>query len=185
MIGSLRGTILHRQDNWAIVETDSGVGYRVFVGGQNLSPTEPILLYTHHHVREDSDDLYGFTSVEDLMVFEMLLSVSGVGPKMAQAIQSSLGPQTIAEAVASHQSAVFKSVSGVGQKVADKIVLELKGKITGNGSLGMQGTQNGDFFEALLGLGYHQNEIVGVMKDLDPALSTEDRLKQALRLLKK
>jgi Holliday junction DNA helicase RuvA len=185
MIGSLRGTILHRQDNWTIIETNSGVGYRIFVGNQGFIPGESTVLYTHHHVREDADDLYGFVSIDDLMIFELLLSVSGVGPKMAQAIQSTLGAQTIMEAVASHQTAIFKSVSGVGQKVADKIVLELKNKVGSAGSLGVAGDENSDLFEALMGLGYRQQEIVTVMKDLDPALSTEERLKQALRLLKK
>lgn len=185
MIGSIRGQILLRQENWSIIETANGIGYKIFVGNQPLSDREEVLLYTYHHVREDYDDLYGFSDYQDLQMFELLLSVSGVGPKMALAIQSTLGSATISEAISSHQSAIFKSVSGVGQKVAEKIILELKGKVENSGSLSVQGEANAELFEALIGLGYKQNEVVKVMKELDPTANTTTRLKDALRLLKK
>lgn len=183
MIGSINGTIIHQEANWVILETTSGVGYRIFIGNQNFDPGTPLRLLTYHHVREDASDLYGFRSVEDLKIFELLLTVSGVGPKMAQNIQTQLGNEAIREAIASHQSAIFKSVSGVGQKVAEKIVVELKNKVSDLGSLSLAGQENSELFTALVNLGYHQTEIVSVMKELPPEASTSERLKQALRLL--
>lgn len=183
MIGSINGTIIHQVDNWVIIETTSGVGYRIFVGNQELDAGLPIRLLTYHHVREDVSDLYGFRTIEDMKVFESLLTVSGVGPKMALTIQTTLGNEAIREAIASNQSAIFKSVSGVGQKLADKIVVELKGKVSSLGSLSLAGQESSELFTALVNLGYHQAEIVSVMKDLPPDLSTSEKLKRALRLL--
>ncbi len=182
MIGSVRGKLLHRQDNSAIIETTSGTGYRVFVGSQIIP--ELVLLFTYHHVREDIDELYGFLSFDDLAVFELLLSVSGVGPKLAQTIFSHLGKETVMTGIGGEQPAIFKSVPGVGQKVAEKIVVELKGK-AGLFAQDLSGSENNDLFEALTGLGYQQLAIIRVLKELDPSTSTAEKLKLALRLLTK
>lgn len=183
MIGSLNGTILHKQDNWLILETVSGVGYRVFVGSREIEEGAATRLLIHHHVREDSDDLYGFLNLEELQTFELLLTVSGVGPKMAQTILTTLGKATIMEAIGNQQPAIFKSVSGVGQKVAEKIVVELKDKVSKLSSANLAGQESSELFTALINLGYHQNEIIAVMKELDTTASTSEKLRQALRLL--
>jgi holliday junction DNA helicase RuvA len=185
MIGSISGTVIHRNQNIAIIETNSGVGYRVATG-QSLNIGQTVRLFTYHHIREDSSDLYGFIEMADLAIFELLLTVSGVGPKMALAISSTLGRETIVDGVANNQPAIFRSVSGVGQKVAEKIIVELKSKIGAlptSGSLG--GPANSELFEALVQFGYNQTEISTVLKEIDASLSMPERLKQALRLLGK
>lgn len=182
MIGSLRGTIIHRADSWIVLETESGVGYRVFTGNQSL-PNTPVLLFIHHHVREESSDLYGFLSYPELAMFETLLGVSGVGPKMSANLLTSLGRDTIIDAIGSNQPAIFKSVSGVGQKVAEKIILELKSKI-GSASMSHGAiSDSSDLIDALTNLGYHQSEIMLVLRELDQSLPTGEQLKQALKLL--
>ncbi len=182
MIGSLRGTVIHKADSWVVLETESGVGYRVFTGNQQLLDKQ-VLLYIHHHVREESSDLYGFLSYPELAMFETLLGVSGVGPKMSANLLTSLGRDTIIDAISSNQPAIFKSVSGVGQKVAEKIILELKSKL-GKANLSKSTISDStDVIDALTNLGYHQSEIMLVLHELDQALSTGEQLKQALKRL--
>lgn len=185
MIGSIFGTVIHQNDNSIIIETPSGIGYKIFTGGQEFTAGGEFRLFTYHHVREDADDLYGFTEPRQLAMFELLLTVSGVGPKMAQNIMTNLGQAAIIDAISSNQPAIFKSVSGVGQKVAEKIIVELKNKLGNFESAGLSGQENGDLFEALVGLGYRQPEITAVMKEIDQTQSMGERLKQALRLLTK
>ncbi len=182
MVGSIRGAIVHRADSWVIIETKDGVGYRIFTGNQSL-PEAEVMLFTYHHVREDVSDLYGFLSYPELAMFETLLGVSGVGPKMSANILTHLGRDTIIDAISTNQPAIFKSVSGVGQRVAEKIIVELKSKI-GQVSVGTgSGTDSSDIIEALTNLGYHQTEIISVIKQLDASADTSERLKQALKLL--
>lgn len=183
MIGSIRGNVIQQSSNTAIIETASGVGYKIFIGGQLLTKTEDVRLFTYHHIREDIDDLYGFTDSQLLELFEMLLSVSGVGPKMAQNLLTSLGKQSIIEAIGGNQPAVLRSVSGVGQKVAEKIIVELKNKIGTLPASGLGGDEGSDLFDALVGLGYRPPEIIEALKQVDPTASMSERLKQALRLL--
>lgn len=182
MIGLINGTIIHKLESWSIVETTGGVGYRIYTGAREFEPGLPIRLLIHHHIREDTSDLYGFISLEDLKIFELLLVVSGVGPKMAHNIQTVLGNETIRQAVTDNQPAVFQSVSGVGQRLADKIVVELKNKVDSVGGGSLAGQENSELFSALVNLGYRQAEITAIMKEL-PIGNNSERLKQALRLL--
>ena len=183
MIGSIRGTVLVQQHNQVIIETSSGVGYRIFIGNQPLHQNDSILLFTYHHIREDANDLYGFKDMADLHLFELLLTVSGVGPKMAQTILTTLNREAIIDGVSTNQPAIFKSVSGVGQKVAEKIILELKNKI---GSINSGGSSDSsDIFDALVNLGYSQTEVANIITQIDPTFSTHEKLKHALKLLAK
>lgn len=183
MIGSIHGKVVLQNANSVIVETASGVGYRIFIGGQSIDTTTDVRLFTYHHVREDFDDLYGFVDSQLLVLFEMLLSVSGVGPKMAQNLLTHLGKQSILEAISSNQPTILKSVPGVGQKVAEKIIVELKNKVGSLPVSGIGGQDSSDLFEALVGMGYRPPEIIAALKEIDPSAPTGDRLKQALRLL--
>lgn len=185
MIGSVRGKVILQQGNNAVIETASGVGYKVFIGGQLLLNPEDTRLYTYHHVREDMDDLYGFTDSQLLEMFEMLLTVSGVGPKMAQNLLTTLGKPSIIEAIGNNQPAILRSVSGVGQKVAEKIIVELKSKVGSLPSAGLGGDEGSDLFDALVGLGYRPVEIIAALKEIDATVPMGERLKQALRLLAK
>ncbi len=188
MIASLFGQIIHHQDNWLILEAANGVGYKVYVGSMPEFAEKEVRLFTYHHIREDASDLYGFTSVESLAFFELLLTVSGVGPKMAQNLINQLGSQTIIEAVSQNQPQVFRSVSGIGQRVAEKIIVELKSKVsglTGTGSSQLLGSDHDEVMGALLNLGYRPAEIMSVLREIDPSLSTSQKIKQGLRLLTK
>lgn len=185
MIGSISGTLIDHSTNAVLIETASGVGYKVYVGKAEFSNEQSIRLYTYHHVREDSSDLYGFKNLTDLAMFELLLTVSGVGPKMAQVILTSLGHDTVVDSIANNQPAIFCSVSGVGQRVAEKIIVELKNKVSSLGGPTIAGQENSELFEALLGFGYRQPEIVNVLKELDPAATTSEKLKTALKRLSK
>lgn len=185
MIGSIRGTVIHVSSNTITVETPSGVGYKIHIGNHHYGLDQPVRLFTYHHVREDASDLYGFNNEPEMVTFELLLTVSGVGPKMAQNILTSLGQSAIFDAVSNNQPAIFKSVSGVGQRVAEKIIVELKSKIGSLGDGSLSGEANGELFDALVNLGYRQTEVLDAMKHIDGDLATEEKLKQALRLLAK
>lgn len=183
MIGSIHGSVIDQGDNWTILETASGVGYRIVIGSQVFLPGTQLRLYTHHHVREDASDLYGFQSLEDLRVFELLITVSGVGPKIGQTIVTTLGREAIADAVGNNQPVIFKSVSGVGQKMAEKIIVELRNKLTATPGSGTGGSS--ELFDALMSLGYKQQEILETLKEIDGTAPTSEQLKQALRRLGK
>ncbi len=184
MIGSLHGRVLGWLGNALIIETESGVGYKVAVTGILPTVNDEIRLFIHHHVREDASDLYGFGSLEELEIFHQLLAVPGIGPKMSQTIVGSLGRQAIISAIQQQQVAPFRSVSGVGQKLAEKIIVELKSKVRLDGtSVNNLAIKTDQVFEALQNLGYQTEEISQALQGLDPGLPEEERLRQALRLL--
>lgn len=137
MIRYLRGTLLERLPGEVIVDV-GGVGYRVFVPDSfkwdGASRNGEIRLYIHTHVREDAIQLYGFQSREELSMFETLLGVSGVGPRLGLAIVSHLSPQALARAVMNGEERALTKVPGVGKKMAARVVLELKDKLKGMGS---------------------------------------------------
>lgn len=182
MLAFLKGTIVHKADNWVIIATDSGVGYRVYVT-THRSPDEPVTLFTYHHIREDRSELYGFETSDELALFELLLTVSGVGPKMAQLLVSRLGQETVVDAIAAGDAATFRTVSGVGGKVAEKIILELKNKVHGRNM--PSAGENSDLVAALTKLGYKSQEVSYIISEIDPSLEEAEKLKQALRLLAK
>lgn len=183
MIGSIKGNIIHQTEQSVIIETPSGVGYRVFVGKQTLPET--VRLFTHHHIREDSSDLYGFSHFANLEMFELLLNVSGVGPKVALALVTTLGRETITQAIIQNQPATFQTVSGIGQKVAEKIIVELRNKVSSSSIASTPFPEQDQLVDALLGFGYRQQEIAHIMPKLDLKAPMHDKLKQALRLLAK
>lgn len=185
MIGYIEGSVVYQGASQVVILTNSGVGYRVFIGSQSYLPDAKVSLYIHHHVREDASDLYGFQHPADLTIFEMLLTVSGVGPKMAYNALSTLGRESVQEAIATSQPAIFKSVSGIGQKVAEKIIVELRNKIGITGMSANVGTDSSDLIDALTQLGYRQGEILETLKTVDPQATTDEKLRQALRQLAK
>jgi len=161
MIAYLKGNIILRRSNFAVLET-GGVGYKVFVP-DGFPATGLGELYTFHNIREDINDLYGFESPELLAVFEMLVSVNGVGPKVAMNLVSSLGTKAIFAGISNNDPSIFKSVPGVGAKVAAKIVVELKSKVTGSSSVDIL-PQEDETVEALLSLGYKKSEIYPIIQ---------------------
>jgi Holliday junction DNA helicase RuvA len=186
MISQLRGTISHKDLRYLIVDT-AGVGYKVFCPSatiDKLALGDEATLWTHTAVRENAIDLYGFLSKEDLDLFELLITVSGIGPKTAIGVLTVVLPETVRMAISSGDSAYLTKVSGVGKKIAEKIVLELKGKYEdmSGGNLYLQ--KDADAIEALKALGYSHNEareaLQKVPKDIEQA---GEKVKQALKIL--
>ena len=180
MLMSLQGKVTHRMQNYIILE-NAGVGYQIFFSHPEeiaLDAEEKFFIY--EHIREDRRDLYGFLSLDDLSFFHKLLSVDGVGPKMAQNI-SALGLKKIQKAVAEGNASLIESVHGVGRKTAQKIVLELKGsldKILSSAKI------SSEALEALTNLGYRKSEAEGALQQIGEAISgTEAQIRAALKLL--
>ena len=182
MIAYLKGKILEKSLTYIILE-NQGVGYKVFVTPEVLQKAlgDAIALYTYHKVAEDGQSLFGLPTFGDLQFFELLISVSGVGPKMALAILSAGQVESIKQAIANQDAAIFTRISGIGSKTAERIIVDLKNKVgaaegTGGGS---------EIFDALLALGYNQREVREVINKLDNKKSQEQQLKQALQFLGK
>ncbi|MGB0592143.1 MAG: Holliday junction branch migration protein RuvA [Myxococcota bacterium] len=179
MIGWLRGAVRARKDDRLVVDVN-GVGYVVQVplgAGAHLELDAEVALHVHTHVREDSLQLFGFETAAGLATFETLITVSGVGPKLAQAVLGSFDTDTLAEAIDLGDIAMLKKVPGVGKRVAERLSLELRGKIrpTGDGASSttksvstrlVAGDSWRDVESALLNLDYRKKEVESVLDQL-------------------
>lgn len=183
MIGSLRGVVIDRNAQQVLLEV-GGVGYRIGVTPGLLALTktgENLFLYIHEVIREDAYDLYGFLTQDDLQLFLKLLSVSGVGPKVANTILSIGTADAVRKAVMSGDVDTLTSVPGVGKKTAQKIVLELRGQLVDDGELG---GEEGEVISALQTLGYSASDARAALKRVDASVSgVSDRLREALKQL--
>lgn len=181
MIAYLRGSILSKGKDHAIIIVGD-IGYKVYIPGPTLDPLaigSTTTLYTHDHIREDARDLFGFTDAADLTLFEKLISVSGVGPKMAMTVLA-LGSNRVRDAIAKGDVGTLTSASGVGKKTAQKIVLDLKGVLSEQGVT----TADMDAVEALRRLGYSATEARDALTLVTGATS-EEKIKEALKILGK
>jgi Holliday junction DNA helicase RuvA len=191
MIASLNGKVESLGGDSAIINV-GGIGFRVYMPTTVLStlgkPGDIVKVYTHLHVREDNIALYGFASTEELWLFETLLGVTGLGPKLSLAMLSALSPEQITMAIATGSIDMLDMIPGIGKKVASRIILELKEKI-GAGWVISPGTEvakeNTDVLAALTSLGYSAAEAVKAVSALpaDPKLKLEEKVKLALQYL--
>jgi Holliday junction DNA helicase RuvA len=189
MIASLRGTLLSLQPPDQCVVEVAGVGFKVWVPTAVLDGAQAghlIFLHTHLIVREDALTLFGFSTDEQRALFELLLTVQGVGPRLALAVLSTLSPDVLRRAVANEQPEVFSRVRGVGRKTAEKIVFALKDKL--GAALGLAGVTaasdvDTEVLAALTALGYSvveaQAAVQAIPKDA-AAPTVEDRIRLAL-----
>jgi len=191
MIGTLKGTIEYREDPYLIVDVN-GVGYRVLVSASVLSKInrigESLKLYTHTHVREDLLELYGFSEPQDLKLFQYLISVSGIGCKTALAIYSVGGRKEIIQAIVENDVTFFTSVPRLGKKNAQKIIIELKNKLGGEGDLDLSqdGNETQEVISALKNFGFTPLEARGAIKALKGAGETVgEKVRLALKYLGK
>ncbi len=186
MFAYLRGTIQLLQPlKRSLVVVVHQLGYKVYVPNPILSSAQvgsDIELYLHHVVREDVDDLYGFNTAADLDVFEQLISVSGVGPKVGLALLSDLAAPAIRQAIIDGDKTLLTQVSGVGKKTAERLILELQPSMLATGDL-VTGDSSTTIVSALQQLGYSTTEIRSVLQKLDKQADVEQQLKQALNLL--
>ena len=192
MIASLDGVVASVSGSDVVLEVN-GIGYRVFAGPSTLSALrsgERAKLFTHHLVREDTQALYGFRSTEELAFFELITTVSGVGPKVGLAIVSSRPVPDLELAILQGDDAVLTAVSGVGKRLAGRIVLELKEKVVAAGeSVTGAGGGEAEVIAALEALGYSSREgreaARTAVANLGADASLEERVKEALQALRR
>src|SRR3990167_7582930 len=179
MISYISGAVIEKSARFVVVDA-GGIGYRVFVTDdtlQLLKAGTTVTLKTHHVVREDAEELFGFPDEEDLKLFELLLGVPGIGPKTALNILSVATPETLRRSISSNETAYLTKISGIGRKTAEKIVLELKEKL-GGGEEGVTLKEEVDALEALKSLGYSHGEAREALKNLPKGVTgTSDRVK--------
>lgn len=198
MFYSLTGNIIYSDLNSVAVEC-SGVGFKCFTTMNTLrkigGKSSKVTLYTYLNVREDALDLFGFADTYELDFFKLLISVSGVGPKAALAILSELNPDKLALCIASGDSKAITKAQGVGPKLAQRVVLELKDKVKGIAHEDAEGydlaaaeaaassAAGSEAVSALMVLGYTQSEAAAAVGKLDQSLTVEEMIKQALKSL--
>lgn len=188
MIAHLSGTILSKQENYMVLDV-GGVGYRIFCTNTLLhtyAEGEEIGVHTHLVVREDVLDLYGFSSPEEVELFLLLISVSGIGPRSALQIMNLETLEKLLGAIAQEDTAYLTKVSGVGKKSAEKIILELKDKVSSFDTTTMQELrrEDEDVLEALKTLGYRADEARNALKQVPKDITDQSAIiREALRLL--
>ncbi len=196
MIALLRGTLAYKSSDHVIIDV-GGVGYRLFIPLStfySLPETGDVSLFTHTHVREDAILLYGFLSMEEKELFGILISISGIGPKLAVNILSHIPAKDLKRAIASGDIKRLSSLPGIGKKTAERLVLELKDKVGPIHDLPeadevQSNTSGGDIsndvISALINLGYKENQARKVLESMElaPDLTMEEALKGALKVL--
>jgi Holliday junction DNA helicase RuvA len=188
MIGRIAGILLEKNPPHLLVDCN-GVGYEVDVpmsSFYNLPAVgERVTLLTHFVVREDAQVLFGFLTHDERTTFRLLVKISGVGPRTALAILSGLSVTELAQAVTLQESARLVKVPGIGKKTAERLLLELKGKLGDAiaAPTGVAGGVQADILQALLALGYNDREAAAALKSLPPDVAVSDGIKQALRAL--
>ena len=197
MIYSLKGKITVKEMNFVVIEC-AGVGYGCKTSYNTVSKLgetgSEATLYTHLVIREDNIELFGFATLQELNCFKLLISVSGVGGKAGISILSDITPENFAFLVASGDSKAFTKTKGIGAKTAQRIVLELKDKIESFDGMAVNPAVSAnspavnnlavsEAMEALMVLGYSQEEIAPLIRKCDPNLSTQEIIKETLRFI--
>lgn len=196
MIGSLRGALLDRSIDGELLVEAGGVGYRVTTTPELASSIgsigDEVFVHIHHHVREDAQTLYGFRSKDERVCFEALLSAHGVGPSLALAIMAVHPPVQLHRALAADDVDALCMVPGIGKKTATRLIVELKSKLhlpivdlanLSDSSTPAERAVHADVRDALLGLGYTQDEIRRVLADLPAVGDPAVLVRQALQLM--
>ena len=190
MISYLSGNIIAKGKNFIIINVGQ-IGYQVFVSPlffSELNTGQDLEVYTYQHIREDALDLYGFRSLEELEMFELLLSISGIGPKSALGAMSIASVSDLKKTIAHGDPSLLTKVSGIGKKTAERVVLELKEKV---GAMdfdkemsGRGNTASGEEIDALIALGYNMQEAREALRKVDPGIKgSSERIKSALKMI--
>ena len=191
MIATLTGIVAEKTTE-QIVLVVGGVGYGVLVTAEDhgaLAQDTPVTLYIYEHIRENAHDLFGFTGRDTKKLFEQLLGVNGVGPKMAISVLSIGSATAVRQAIATGDIKFIQQATGVGKRVAERIVVDLKDKVgLAAGDLGAMGLLQSEAAlagdeaaAALVALGYTVQDAAAALRGVDPALSVEERITLALR----
>lgn len=189
MITLLEGIIELKTEKFAVVNV-SGIGYRIFLSQDTIQKIPEkggnVKVWIHHHVREDSQELYGFRYYAELELFEMLIGISGIGPRGALGIMAIAPVDTLKKAIAAGDSSYLTRVSGIGRKTAEKIILELKEKMAGRGMTieAPELKDEADAIDALIALGYSQREARDALSVVPADIkSIEKKVSYALKQL--
>jgi Holliday junction DNA helicase RuvA len=190
MIAHVSGIVAEKFNSSIIVDVH-GIGYEVSVAlgdYEHALLNEPTTFYTHHHIREQSQELFGFTSLAAKKLFEMLITVQGVGPKAALSILSLSDSETVRNAIASGDSVFITKASGVGKRIAERVVVDLTDKVglalrtdISPSGVSREIAHSDEALEALMALGYSLNDATRALEGVPMDLSTADRVTQALR----
>lgn len=185
MISYLKGTILEKAPTYIILFLNN-IGYKVFVTPEilELQVGNVVAVYTYQKIADDGHSLFGLPDFVTLQFFEMLITVSGVGPKVALSILSAAKVSDVQNAIASQDAGMFRRISGIGTKTAEKIIVELKNKVMAVTGDELRVTSS-EVFDALLALGYNQREVRDVVGKVDSSLTIEEQVRQALKMLAK
>ncbi len=197
MISRLTGIISHTDLKYVILDV-GGIGYKVHVtsdiahrlGSASEKMPSPVTLWTYLAVRENALDLYGFISARELSFFELLITISGIGPKTAIGILNTASVDALDTAIRSGDTTHLVKIAGLGKKMAEKIVMELHDKVDtiggGTAKLGSEMKSDADALEALKSLGYNHSEAREALREIDPKIKdTGAKVKQALKILGK
>jgi Holliday junction DNA helicase RuvA len=189
MIGRLSGLIADKSPPQVILDVH-GVGYEVEVPMSTFCDLpavgQPVTLLTHQVVREDAHLLFGFLTPEERSTFRLLVKISGIGPRTALAVLSGMSVSDLAGAIARQEAGRLQKVPGIGKKTAERLLLELKDKLTGTigaAPHAVIGDAQADIAQALIALGYNEKEAAAAMKQLPAGVSVNEGIKQALRSL--
>lgn len=196
MFAYIKGVLDTKTNSYVVIE-NSGIGYKIFMSLKSIENLgevgQNVKVYTYYYVREDNISLYGFTTNEELRMFELLLSVSGIGAKSAIAMLSEITPSSFALAVISNDVSKLVKIPGIGKKTAARIVLELKDKLKTEEAIEKdeeieiaikEDNKNSEVIAALQVLGYTRKEIDKALEKIDvDSLGLEEAIKQALKLL--
>lgn len=188
MIAHLKGKIEEKFGNFLTIDVN-GVGYEVAVPIPDFEAVnlgEERKFYTYHNVRENAEELYGFSSLAAKKIFELLISVQGIGPKAAIAILSLAEAEEVRNAIANADASFIAKASGVGKKSAERVIVDLRDKVGIPSRYGTKDTkvdlsQNDEALDALIALGFSLKEATAALEKIDPTLKTEERIKLALK----
>lgn len=187
MITHLKGKVIHKDEKYLVLET-GGVGYKIFGTFETIESSsldQEKSFWIHHAIREDASDLYGFVAKDELDFFELLISISGIGPRTALGILNVTTVSALKRAVSSGDTSHLVKVSGIGKKNAEKIVLELKDKFKQGDEGGAGYKEEVDALDALKSLGFSHNDAREALKQVNGETSTGDKIKKALKILGK
>lgn len=182
MYGYIKGTIIENSSNYILID-NNGIGYIIFVANPySYEINKEYTVYTYTHIREDEYSLYGFKTIEEKELFLKLISVKGLGPKMALPILATGSIEGIVDAIERDNILYLKKFPKIGDKLARQIILDLRGKLVKT-----ENTVNKDdeLVEALLALGYKNADIKKILPKIDNSLSIEDKIKESLKIMLK
>lgn len=191
MIAHIKGIVAEKFENSVIVDVN-GVGYEITITAldyENITLDQEIKFYTYHSIRENAEELYGFSSLAAKKLFQLLLTVQGIGPKAAIAILSLAAPEEVRNAIANADAAFVSKASGVGKKSAERVIVDLRDKVGIPSHYGATQAVAGkpaknepdEALDALIALGFPLKEATAALEKVDPTLPVEERIKLALK----